>query len=515
MRRQLSTLLALLLLKVCLMAPPALAGARRGLEPGTRSRTKVAKVRKKPTQAKRAPKVSEAVEEPEALETPAALEAPETSRAVETPEAPKVDDAPGLEKVGLEPQAPASEVPSDGLPPLPAENTTSAPQAEDPLLQIGGELLLRGQARTSRGSDQLDATFTTPSIVETYLDARPNERLRGMVTGRLNYDPTLASTPGMPNPSILLDQLWLRFDVGRKVFFTVGKHKVKWGASQSWNPTDFLSPQRRDLLNTFDNRVGTDMLKVHVPWEERGWNFYALGLVDRAGPTEKPLRFGGAVRAEVLLGGAEVALSGVVRQGQRPQLGLDVTSALGDVDVFAELALRRGVDEPLYRFLPDAPADGPLDSRFEEWRPEGWLPAVSGGLSYPIALSHDDVLSLGAEYFYNSTGYTQPEVLPYLLLKGRYQPFYAARQYAAVRAQVQLSDGVTTDTFSLTTLANLADRSFLARVDAGIQCLNMLMLEFFVSVPFGRAGGEFRPTSPEAPGTPALFEAGVGLRVRI
>ena len=82
--------------------------------------------------------------------------------------------------------------------------------------------------------------------------------------------------PDHDQPGRVLDQLWINFDVAHRAFVTVGRQHVKWGVGKFWNPTDYLHPVRRDPLATFDARTGTTMLKLHVPWEKRGWNFYAV-----------------------------------------------------------------------------------------------------------------------------------------------------------------------------------------------------------------------------------------------
>jgi len=388
-------------------------------------------------------------------------------------------------------------------------------QVEDPL-KIGGEVILRGLVRTELQDNRLNNSYTAPAIVDTYLDARPNDRLRALVTGRLMYDPTQSSGAGS-NPGVLLDQLWLRFDLGRTLFLTVGKQKVKWGTANLWNPTDFASPQQRELLATYDLRVGTNIVKVHVPWESQGANFYVLGLMDQGGPTDKPLRLGGAVRAEVVLGGAEFSLTALKRQGQRTRVGLDVSTALGPLDVYVEAAARQGVDAPLYRLRSDVSADAPLADRIEATSPESWQPAVTGGVYWERSIKDRYNLMLGVEYFYDATGYKEPEVLPWLVLQGRYTPFYAGSQYAAAQVRFAYSDGVETNSLTLSTVANVVDRSVLARLDGSMVLLGALSVESFVSVPLGREGGEFRP-SFDLGGLsvrPALFQAGLGLRLRL
>src|SRR5205814_5769402 len=121
---------------------------------------------------------------------------------------------------------------------------------ENPL-QIGGQLYLRMQSTAYGGQWPQDWSLSAPSLLDLYLDARPNPRVRAFVLGRMSYDPTLPlSTPtintgmttmvsggalsaGNPTgfstfstgrgPNTLLDQMWIRFDMDQKVFVTAGK----------------------------------------------------------------------------------------------------------------------------------------------------------------------------------------------------------------------------------------------------------------------------------------------------
>lgn len=416
----------------------------------------------------------------------------------------------------------------------------STPELEDPL-KIGGEMYLRGQASVSQLNGQRVTTYSSPSLVDMYLDGTPNERLRAMVSGRLTYDFTQAAgtrvvLPGATppvvasNPGVLLDQLWLRFDLARTVFFTVGKQKVKWGASQLWNPTDFLSPQQRDLLNAYDTRIGTDLLKLHIPWERMGWNFYAVALLDRSSQdAEDPLKGGGALRAEMLIAGAEISVSGVLREGRRPRVGMDFSAPLGPFDIYAEAAAQRGTDTPILRPRSTVEEGSSFLEGFERETLDSWIPSASGGLMLILKVTDRDTLTFAAEYFYNGTGYTDPQVLPALILENRYQAYYAGQQYAALTGRLDLSNGLDTHAYSLTALTNLSDHSYVVRGGAYFTLLTQLTLELFGSVPFGTQGGEFRPEFNIPPqlavdGTvlqpglvvPGLqFDLGIGLRLRI
>jgi hypothetical protein len=387
--------------------------------------------------------------------------------------------------------------------------------------------------------------------VDGYLDARPTDRLRGFVLGRLTFDPTRreGASPLLPTgtsntvaaPQMLLDQAWLRFDVARKLFITAGKQHVKWGTSRFWNPTDFLSPQRRDPLALLDTRTGATMLKVHVPWEEKGWNFYAIGLLDNAGPANTLGRIGGAARAEVVLGQMELGLDAVLQRGRKPRLGFDFSSALGPIDVYGELALKRGSDTPLYR-IPEGVSLGDLLGQFqgnggmppdlaslpiEAYYPDGYTPQVSGGATWTFAYSENDTATVGVEYFYNSTGYPTSLAYPYLLFQGQFQPFYLGRHYASVYALLAGPGSWDDTNFILSNLGNLSDRSFTTRLDVTHRALRYLSVEAFVAVNYGQKGGEFRfaldlpatrmgqQVMPPIVVAPPTVQAGLGLRIDI
>jgi len=431
----------------------------------------------------------------------------------------------------------------------------SEEHVDDPL-KIGGQFYLRAIAQGNQGVSFGSTTFSAPTLVDGYFDTRPTDRLRGMVVGRLSFDPTLPSqtttflgtnpsdgsnnTPGTTrsNPRVLLDQAWLRFDIAHTVFVTAGKQHVKWGTARFWNPTDFLSPQRRDPLAVFDARTGASMLKLHVPWEARGWNFYGIALLDNAGPASTLGRIGGAARAEVVLGEAELGLSTVLQRGRKPRFGLDLSSALGPIDVYAEAALRKGSDTPLYR-LPEGVSIQELIEQAQEleirglqdltklpiesYFPGGLTPQVSGGANYTFAYSENENATVGVEYFYNSTGYNTPIAYPYLIAQGAYQPFYVGMHYAGVYGVLVGPGSLDRTSFILSTLGNLSDRSFTTRLDVLHRALSYLSVEAYAAVNYGTKGGEFRFALDYPPfqinGRPLVpaptIQVGTGLRINL
>ena len=463
--------------------------------------------------------------------------------------------------------------------------------APDDPLKIGGQIYLRAAysnpgaqdyVKVANGDPGHYTTFSAPSLVDAYFDARPNDRVRGFVLGRLFFDPTLptVATPisssggtggmmsssaggtggmmgsssgsvssatqsanpaslglsGVSNtrgPSSLLDQLWLRFDVARTVFVTVGRQHVKWGTGRFWTPTDFLHPQHRNPVAVFDARPGFTMVKLHLPWEERGWNFYAFGLFegvphwDRATETypagsdvvSNLNQLGGAARAEFVLGPAELGLDAVVYDGQKPRYGADLSFGVGDFDFYADAGFRYGSE------IPRARGDGSLDPEGHAfYYSVGIKPQLVAGTTYSLKYNDNDVFTVAGEYFYNAVGYSDPHAYTTLVPRGLFEFFYNGRQYAALSAILNAPWSWNYSNFSFSEIGNLSDQSFISRIDYSYTLLTHMTFEAFGAVNYGREAGEFRlgfngipfngitlPVSQRA----QEFSLGLGLRIKI
>jgi hypothetical protein len=432
---------------------------------------------------------------------------------------------------------------------------------EDPL-KIGGQIYLRTATLVTEDQVIGDARFSSPSLVDGYFDARPNDRVRGFVLGRMFFDPTLptTATSGEPNtsgsgtggmgttgtreglllsgvpstrgPSVILDQLWLRFDVKRTVFVTAGRQHVKWGTGRFWAPTDYLHQQRRNPVAVFDARPGFNMLKVHLPWEERGWNFYAFALVEGTRQLDKATgrypegsdgtttlgQIGGAARAELVLGTAELGLDAVVYRDQKPRFGADLSFGVGDFDLYADVGLRYGSDLPRRRHTPDGTdpvgvSDNAwVDRNYQLYYSTGIKPQVVTGGTYSLKYNDNDIFTLAGEYFYNSRGYDNTSAYLGLAATGTFEFFYTGRHYAGLAAILAAPGSWNYTTFTLTTLGNLSDRSFFTRLDYSLLLLTHLRFEAFAAVNYGQRDGEFR-VNPL--GAPQLLSFGLGLRVSI
>ncbi|MDX2013782.1 MAG: hypothetical protein SFW67_26540 [Myxococcaceae bacterium] len=438
----------------------------------------------------------------------------------------------------------------------------------DPL-KIGANLNMFGQVLFQEGKTFAQEPVSLPILLETYLDGRPTDRLRAYGVARVQYDPsrpaggtmTTSSTPTMSdmmsmglggltlpgtggvglttaaaqNPTVLLDQLWLRFDIARTVYLTVGRQKVRWGTARVWFPTDYLNSQPRDPFNPFDVRLGVNMVKVHVPIEKLGWNFYGYGLFDNIAAGANQLTIGdlgGAVRAEFVVWQAELGLGAIWQRGRRPRYAVDLSLPIGPVDVYGEVALRDGRDFVITRAPADttfgvftdglrqaalrnafgedfiaAYADELARSSVTIGRGSGPMAQVSGGLSWQFNYTEKNFGILAAEYFYNPAGYRNPvEYQAQLFIaQGVYRltpdpvqqiPLYAGQHYLALIASAPGIPQFPWISINATNLLNLNDVSGLLRVDVIFRVLTYLNVQVFGAVFYGQKGGELRFSLP-------------------
>ena len=417
----------------------------------------------------------------------------------------------------------------------------------DPLA-IGGILYLRSYVSGSEGAGAGDWSLSLPSIADGYLDARPNDRVRGLVLGRMFFDPTsttsvtstlagagagVTTASAGATPHMVLDQMWLKFDIEHTVFVTAGRQHVKWGAAHFWTPTDFLHSQQLNPLSVFDERTGTTMVKLHLPWESKGWNFYGVTAFDLDQPSTNLRSVAGAARAEVVLGTVELGADVLARNGTKPRIGVDGSAGIGQVDVYVESALTTR-ETQRYRLAGAPCVDLVLEHLARQCavvQDDYFSPATSVGLNWSYKYSDEDSVTFGAEVFYNPSGYADSAIYPLAAYTGQLVPFYAGRLYAGAYVLLPKPGSWNNTTINLATLGNLSDRSFISRLDWMVLVLTYLQVEAFGAVHYGHAGGEFRfaasippwtvgdpPNQRYYPGieVPApVFEAGLALRLAL
>lgn len=392
-------------------------------------------------------------------------------------------------------------------------------EAAEDTLTIGGLAFLRYSYSALDEGKPHEFAVESPSFVDVYLDARPSDHVRFFTRARLEHDATLEQDKS----TVALDQLWLKFDIDLSAFLTIGRQRIKWGTGRFWNPSDFLNNETLDPLSVtiFDERLGVSLIKLHVPVESMGANFYAIASMDESNKAEN---IGGALRGELLVGKSEFSASFVARRKNPIRIAADYSGAVGPFDLRGEVAAQHGVKTPFFRGRLDtspltldefdltgvAPAD--LEAAFREmlpavlaarqperyFREDEVLVQAVGGAEYGRNYTDDDAVYVGAEYFYNQLGYKNPNLYPVLFQEGQFNPFYTGQHYAAIYAFLPAPGDWNNTNFTSSILANLSDRSVITRLDYSTNLFTYLTLNAFVMGNWGRAG-EFNYSLEQEP----------------
>jgi len=417
--------------------------------------------------------------------------------------------------------------------------TTDQLPPDNPLT-IGGLLYLRAQISATENQPPSQYQLNAPFLLDTYLDARPNDRVRAFFLVRTEYDATYVAgqanqlgmvVPSQSNPSFFIDQMWIKFDLSRQVFITAGKQHVKWGTAHFWFPNDLLNPVRLTPLAVFDQRTGQTMVKANLPLPNQNLNVYVLALLDGIQQANTLGKVGGAARVEYVFNAIELGLDVIAMEGQHNRYGGDVSFGLWDFDLYADGALTNLRDNPIYEIvIPPVLNPGPGQSFFPGFyqrdKPSFYEPQVAMGLNYSFRYGNNHTVVMGGEYFYNGLGYSDPSIYPYLLANNAATFFYLGKQYAGLYILADKPGDWYNTTINFSTLGNLSDHTFISRIDVFQTVLTHLRFEAFFDLHYG-GNGEFH-YGLNVPATtfggvsianihitPPLFDAGLALRVSL
>ncbi len=364
-------------------------------------------------------------------------------------------------------------------------------------LQVGGRLEIRYNSAHTEQQKFFDSSYSQLKRADIYFDTRPTNDLRALLRLRLTEEkPTnttlAAAVAAYEQPiSTNIDELWFKWDIKDSVFLTVGKQHLKWGSGRMWNPTDFTAVSNRDPLALFDSRLGQELVKIHIPVEKQGFNYYVVFQFDDMSQTED---LGLALRGEFpFLGTGEAALSFQTRSDEALRIGADVSSAVGLLDVYVESAFITNEKRTFYEGKID-PNTSTLPTGYD--RSDSFLTQIVGGVYYTSKYSDNDNVTIGAEYFHNGLGYKDRELELYSLALQQSAPLYAGREYLAGYVRLPNPGTWNETSFFANVLYNLSDETVVARLTATTQIFKDLTFEGFISQCFGDYG-EFCFRMPE------------------
>jgi len=307
-----------------------------------------------------------------------------------------------------------------------------------------------------------------------------------------------------------LREMFVDANYRKVIYLRAGKQVLQWGPCSFWNPTDLVNIERKSFLQKEGHREGTYGLKLHIPYKTV-FNFYSFLDVNDVN-TMGDLAL--SVKAEVLLGRTEMALSGWKREGYKPAFGFDLTTRLFNVQIAAEASLRNGsrkITLQKINTLWDTSTIG-----------DKWYPRIAVNLTkfFPLAGVADRLIVSG-EFYYNHIGYdvnvfndpvlgkdlqslttgrislidtTDLTRMPWLrnsnLVFGLYEMHSYSKYYAALFASISrfILDDMT---FSCNAIGNLNQKSFVITTGADYQSLHNFVFGISLNAFLGRKNTEY------------------------
>jgi hypothetical protein len=347
----------------------------------------------------------------------------------------------------------------------------AALQKKEKNLDIGGRFYYSNSLLVPEKSQLSDGRLSTSGIVDLYFDARFDDDLRfyyqqkisNSVTSEQNIIPLVLSQLGEKND---IDQLWIKFSIDQRYYFTLGKQPTKLGAGFVWQPTDFLNVDRYNPLDLTDQRLGVNLVKLQIPLPDNNLNIYVIAQLDDSQTLDE---VGALLRIEYLSKSGEYAFSAKSSKDSQLRLGLDASVGLKYFDWLISTAAIHNDPTP---FIIEAldPAQflltDVLDPSQALDRSDEWFNQVSTGILYTRSIFDNKTLLINGEYFYNEAGYTNRDVLPFIIINSfipgsltNFNPLYFGKEYAAMGITINSLGSDRDQSISVIAISNLDDQT--------------------------------------------------------
>ncbi len=250
--------------------------------------------------------------------------------------------------------------------------------------------------------------LAVPSRVQAFsmkvsADLRAEDLVRLYIGGSANYDPdSYLSNTSYDDLTMKLDEIFVDTDIGKKVFFRLGKQRISWGVGNWYKPSDMLSLAAINPDDPTAVREGPFAFKIDIPQKLNHAMLYLVPPVSGDAGA-----FSAAARYDYVVSGWELSVAGFGRtdMAARPRLALSATGAIGVFDVYAEQVVLYGSDRTYVRetATPGVYETYRLESEpfFQSTLGIKYSRSRSSGLSY----------SLHVQGYYNGTGYSDASIL--------------------------------------------------------------------------------------------------------
>ncbi len=221
------------------------------------------------------------------------------------------------------------------------------------------------------------------------LDIRLRRSNKGFLNLELPYFPTYGSA------LVLLRELFIDGNIGKTVYWRMGKQVLQWGRCILWNPTDLINVEKKLFIPKIGYREGTYGLKMHVPF---GTEYNLYGFLDTKSLTVFD-SLALALKFEFLRNNTEMALSLWAKNHAHPVFAYDVSTRIIGFDITGELSFSEAANNYMLMASNDTlfiDKSGGVQTKA----------CIDVGKKFNF-LDFPQNLSVTLSFFFNSSGYKE------------------------------------------------------------------------------------------------------------
>jgi len=400
------------------------------------------------------------------------------------------------------------------------ESLSNTLAEQDNRLDIGGKLFFSTLLLSGNEADIGESSFNNNATIDLYFDAALADDVRFFYQQKITHsiegdDSLITLFLSQLNERSDIDQLWLKFPIRDKYFFTLGRQPTKLGSGFIWQPTDFLNIDQFNPLDIFDQRLGVNLIKLQIPLTEIGVNLYAIAQLNDVEALED---IGALFRAEYLTKSGEYAITLNTQQKKSTRIGFDLSKGINILDFTFSVAFIHNDPTPFFDIdfsLQDNIAQQILNAPETLDRSDQWLHQVSSGFLYSKTIFGNKTLIMNGEVFYNQAGYDSSNPLTFIIVNSlipianiqntlldpsidqstgefSFNPLYFSKKYAAL-GLILMGLGKDKDqTATVLTINNLDDQTGVLQMIYSAQPFRDLHMTTSVGWFYG-GEGTFRP----------------------
>lgn len=336
----------------------------------------------------------------------------------------------------------------NALKPSLGESLGARLQDQDNPLEIGGRLFFSNLLLNGEDASIGESTYSNNAIVDLYFDAKLSNDIRFYYQQQVTHaiegdDSVITLFLSQFSESSDVDQLWLKFSIQEKYFFTMGKQPTKLGSGFVWQPTDFLNTELFNPLDLTDQRLGVNLIKLQVPLPQHGLNLYSIAKLNEV---ETLQDVGVLLRAEYLAENGEYGISFNTQRKKATRVGFDFSRGIKAIDLSMAVAVIHNDPTPFFEgtfSLDDGLVRGIANAPDSIDRSDQYFRQYSTGILYSKSIFETKTILFNAEVFYNEAGYEESDLLTFSIINGlipnsdsSFNPLYYNKRYGALGATI-------------------------------------------------------------------------------